>query len=57
MYVLLQLEPFRGCAFVTFEHRMDAARALEQLDKSHLNGRLITVCTAYCYHFHTCDSI
>jgi len=42
-HVLFQLEPFRGCAFATFEHRSDAARALDQLDKSSLNGRIITV--------------
>jgi len=46
--MLSQLEPFRGCAFATFERRADAARALEYLDKSNLNGRLITVRTAMC---------
>jgi len=41
---VLQLIPPRGCAYVCYALRRDAARALEKLKGYKLNGNLLKVC-------------
>ena len=43
MYTL-QLIPPRGCAYVCFALRRDAARALDRLKGYKLNGSMLRVC-------------
>jgi len=41
---MFQLIPPRGCAYVCFAVRRDAARALDSLKGYKLNGSLLKVC-------------